>query len=201
MEVPYGTFHALEITTYHTDTTERHYYVKGLGLVKSDFFLNSDPATTISSLLETVETDVSFSQTVRIYHPDFNNDRLVYVSNNLELYTNETPLSEFESLLREVPDGSGLQPVISNNTILLGIDYNRDAGIVTVNFSSEFISEMNAGAQLESMLLSSVANTFGHYYQTNKVIITIEGTSYSSGHFYFENGEYLNADWENIPAW
>ena len=44
------------------------------------------------------------------------------------------------------------------------------------------------------MILDCIANTFSGYYYTDKVILTIDGTLYSSGHFVFGEGEFLQAN-------
>ena len=198
VKVPYGTYEALEVTTAGAFSTTKNYYVSGIGLVKSEFKNNEDASSKITSELETVEQESRLKQNVRFYYPDFNNDRLVYIEKTIELYTGEDVLKLFEEQVRQVPENSGLQPLMSENTSILGIDYDRKTAVVTVDFSSEFISDMNAGSLLESMLIISVADTFGSYFQTNKVAITIEGGPYESGHFYFKNGEYLTADLEGV---
>jgi hypothetical protein len=50
---------------------------------------------------------------------------------------------------------------------------------------------MNAGSGYEAMVLQCVANTFGSYYNKDKVILTVEGALYESGHIKLAKGEYL----------
>ncbi len=201
VEVPYGTYKALEVTTVGKDSTLKQYYAKGVGPIKREFVSNEDTSSTISSDLATVEKDVPYKQTVRFYYPDFNNDRLVYVEKQIQLNTNDNVINDFEEQLQKAPENSGLTPVMSENTSILGINYDKDTAVVTVDFSKQFISDMNAGSSLEAMLLDSVADTFGNYFQTDKVAITIEGEAYESGHMYFEKGEYMTADWEDVAAY
>ncbi|SHJ34860.1 GerMN domain-containing protein [Parasporobacterium paucivorans] len=194
--VPYGTFDAVEITTERTDSTTRDYYVVGIGLVKSEFISDSDPENPISSELELIEWETPYSQTVRVYYPDFNNDRIVYVDKTAALHTNEEIAGILEESLKNIPAGSGLQAVIPADASLLSVRYDVSLQTVTVDFSSEFVSSMNAGAGLEGMILSSVADTFGYYFQTHQVSVTLEGGAYSSGHFYYEPGEFLETNWD-----
>lgn len=198
VEVPFGSFKALEVTTERDEDTVKEYYVAGIGLVKSVFIPAEDASNAVISRLETVEEDSPFVQTVRTYYPDFNNDRLVYVETDLQLYTGDDVRDFFQEQFRTVPQGSGLSPLMSENASILGIFMDDGAGIATVNFSKEFVSEMNAGSSLEAMLLSSVANTVGQYLQTEKVAITLEGEPYASGHIVIDRGEYWTADWEGI---
>src|SRR5674476_606551 len=54
IKTPVGDYNALEITTKRKDTTERDYYAKSIGLVKSEF-LDNNGSVSITSELEKVE--------------------------------------------------------------------------------------------------------------------------------------------------
>jgi spore germination protein GerM len=69
--------------------------------------------------------------------------------------------------------------------------------MVYVDFSKELISEMNAGAGYEAMILKSITNTLGEYYGVSKVYITVDSSPYSSGHILMEKGEYFSVDLKN----
>jgi diadenosine tetraphosphate (Ap4A) HIT family hydrolase len=56
---------------------------------------------------------------------------------------------------------------------------------------------MNAGTSLEGMIITSITNTFGGYYQTSKVKITLDGKPYESGHFLLKPDEFFTVDTEN----
>ena len=60
---------------------------------------------------------------------------------------------------------------------------------------------MNAGAALEGLILQSLANTFGWYFQTDKVQLTVNGGPYESGHYLFSSGEYLPYDTSGAVAY
>jgi hypothetical protein len=47
------------------------------------------------------------------------------------------------------------------------------------------------------MILQCVANTFGGYCGVGKVILTIDGGLYESGHIALQKGEYLTVDTQN----
>jgi len=72
------------------------------------------------------------------------------------------------------------------------------SGVVTVDFSKEFISGMNAGAAAEGAILQSIANTAGSLYGASQVIITIGGQLYESGHIAFKQGEAIAVDYYNV---
>ena len=56
---------------------------------------------------------------------------------------------------------------------------------------------VNAGSGYEGMILQSIANTFGGYFNTDKVILTIDNQLYESGHFAFQEGEYITVNLDN----
>lgn len=78
--------------------------------------------------------------------------------------------------------------------------YLNDENIVCLDLNNAFLTEMNAGAEYEAMILQSIANTFGSYYQQNKVLLTIDDALYSSGHFEFVEGEYLTVNLDSIQT-
>lgn len=198
--VPNGTYKAVEVTTTGDGYIAKSYYASGIGLIKDNFLATKNNTYDITSELQSVQQNAALKQTVRFYYPDFNNDQLVYVSNDIELKTGDNILTKFQEQFRQAPY-SDLKALMSANTAILGIDFNSDTKLVTVNFSSKFISEMNAGSSLESMILDCVADTFGNYFGTNKVMITIEGQPYSSGAILFKSGEYMLADWSEVAEY
>jgi hypothetical protein len=87
-----------------------------------------------------------------------------------------------------------MAPLMSAKTSINSIAFDPSSGVVTIDFSKAFITDMNAGSSKEGMLLDCVADTLGGYYQTDKVQITIDGGPYESGHFLFNTGDYLHYD-------
>jgi hypothetical protein len=196
VNVPYGKFEAVEVTTDAEGGVMKEYYAKDIGLIKREFTSSEDSEFVVTSELESVETDAPLEVTVRFYYPDLDNDRTVFIDKSIELYTGDDMKDKLEYELKHVPESSGLTPVMPEGASLLGIDFNRETRVVTIDFSKEFITEMNAGSRLEGLILTSVANTFGGYYQTDQVAITIEGGPYESGHFLFMSGDLVKVDTE-----
>jgi len=199
VHVPYGAFKALEVTTEGNDYVIRHYYVQGIGLIKTEFSSKDSPESVISSELESIEEGQPYRQNVRFYFPDAQAEGLVYQEREIALFTGDNIDPKLEEQMKLAPPG--LQPAISEKTKVLKVSFDKTANVATIDLSSNFISDMNAGSALEDLLLKSVASTVGGYFQTNKVIITIEGQPYESGHFVFQKGEYLTVDLENIPEY
>jgi len=195
-----GDFKALEVTTIRKESTQKNYYVKEVGLVRSDF--NSNGSTDlITSELEIVEKGVSYNQTIRFYFPEFSKERIVYIDRNVDINSNQDMKFKFQKELKTIPSGGGLSAVLTKNTQILSCKVDDSKGIVTVDLSSDFIKEMNAGSSFESMLLKSITNTFGGYYGVTKVIITVGGKPYSSGHILMGTGEYFTVENKGIKEY
>jgi hypothetical protein len=75
VETPSGKYKALEITTEGQDYTNKDYYAKDIGFVKSVFKAND---STIETSLEKLQENIPVIQTIKFYYPDFNNNRLVF---------------------------------------------------------------------------------------------------------------------------
>ena len=196
LKLPSGDYTAVEITTERADTIQKDYYVLNKGLVKTDFAAK-DNSYVVTSELEQYEMGAPYRQRLRFYYPfmDFHLERIFYIERDIELYTNQDMKKIFEEQLKLVPTGSGLTRTLTLSTKVLGYTIDETYGSVIVDISSDFVREMNAGTTLEGMLLQSIANTFGHYYQKAKVGLRMDGRDYESGHFLFRAWEYLNVDY------
>lgn len=197
--VPYGSFKALEVTTENEYGIVKSYYVADMGFVKSEYASKETPSALITSALEKVEKGSPFTQSVRFYFPDFN-DKISYVDISLAFKTGDNPAPKFEYEFKNIPADSGLARVMKEGSSIRSITFDRNTNVVTVDFTKEFITEMNAGTSYEGRILESVADTLGGYFQTDKVQITIEGGPYESGHFLFNLGDYLPYDPDSAYA-
>lgn len=193
VETPSGKYTALEVTTTWADSITKDYFVKGIGLIKNEF-VSTDSTMTVTSELEKTENNVPMKQSVGFYYPEFEKDRVVYISRTIETNTNDNVIEKIEQGLRTIPENSGLAPVLSANAKVLGYYLDESAGILTVDFSSQLVTEMNAGSGFEGMLIKSIVNTFGSYFQKEKVIITLEGKPYESGHIVMKTGEFFKVE-------
>lgn len=194
---PSGNYKALEVTTTYTDSSvTKDYYVLNKGLVKSVWSQNGNEVT--SSLKEYV-TDAAFTSTVRMYNFQVTDTDIqtVYKEVQVSLKTNEEIKDVFQKNFREtLGTGTKTTPLMSVNTAINSLKVNPDEGIAYVDFTSQFVSEMNAGTTKETGVLRSVTNSLGYYYGVQKVIITLDGGQYSSGHIYMEPGEYFKTNYD-----
>ncbi len=195
MSTPAGDFEVIEITTTGEDYTSIIYYGEGIGKVRTE---TAAEETDVFSELVEVEEGYEFTDEIAFYYPDFNEDRLVYIEEEITFATNDAVEDVFQEYFRRSPkeNSDDYVPLMSDNTEVNYVRMGREEFVGQIDFSEEFITEMNAGTTLESMILSSVARTVGDYFRVEEVQITIDGENYASGHYEFREGETL----ENNPG-
>ncbi len=192
---PYGSFDALEVTTEGEDNTTKDYYAPGIGLVLSIF---RSEGLEVSSTLSEVKRDASLRQPLTLYYPDV--DEKIYTNQSeLTLTTGEEVQSALEKAMMTEPPKDTYLPLISANTKINSLELLED-GLVHVDFSREFVTDMNAGAGYELLILQSVTNTIGSYFGATKVLITLEGKPYESGHVLMDKGETLDVRMDNVVS-
>lgn len=192
MTTPTGTYKTLEVTTEGKEGKTLDYYAPNIGLVKSVFTSNG---LEVSSTLSKLETNVPFVQTVRFYYPNANVDKLYFVNRQLSFKTNDITKVSFENAFKDLPK-DGLAKVLGPNVKIKSLFLNKD-NRVYIDFTKELVSEMNAGSGYENLILQSITNTIGTYYNVDKVYITIEGNPYASGHIVMKKGEYFTVNYKN----
>lgn len=197
VKVPYGDFKALEVTTTGDEYENVDYYVKELGLVKSVFRAEGHE---ISSSLESVEKDMPYVQNINFYYPNLDENRYYYMNTEVEFRTNDITRKRLETVYIEKSgidlESRGLGAVFTENTEINYMYLGEDRAVY-IDLNRAFVDEVNAGAQYESMILQSIANTFGGYYGVERVYLTIDGGDYESGHIVLKKGEYLKVNTEN----
>jgi hypothetical protein len=191
IETPYDSFEALEVTTTKDgQIIRKQYYAMGIGFVKSIFFGEEEE---ISSSLKEMIVGGGYDFTVRSYNFFVTYADILsnFDDKTVTLKTGES-INDF--LEAEFTEGG----LISENTVLNAIWFKPGSDVAHIDFSAEFLSEMNSGSTQESGVLNSVANTVGDYFQVQKVIITMDGAPYSSGHILMKEGEAFNTTYQNV---
>lgn len=188
---PVGTFDALEVTTQGSEDKEISYYALNIGLIKSVF---SSDSYTVSSTLSEIN-EIPLTQTIRFYYPNSDGETLSFIDKQVAFKTNDVTRKKIEAAYKEVPNNQ-VGDVLSKNTKILSLYLNKD-GYVYVDFSKELISEMNAGTAFETMIIQSLVNTIGGYYDVNEVYLTVAGKPYNTGHIQMEKGETFKVTNEN----
>lgn len=195
IDTPSGKYKALEVTTkIDENTTLKEYYVLNIGHVLSIF---SSDNFEVKTLLEKIEKNTVLPVTIRFYYPDFENEQLIYVDEEIEFHTNDDIKELLKNGLSKAPEENLTRPISENTKInSIVLDYNDR--ILKADFSKELVTEMNAGIFLEGQIIQSVVNTLGRFYQVEKVFITIEGKPYSSGHFELQEDEFFTVKEEGV---
>lgn len=186
VSTPSGTYKALEVTTEDGKNKTLDYYALNAGLVKSIF---SSGDSEISSSLSKIEKDSSLTQNVKFYYPGKDGSKIYYKNIVLSFKTNDITKLSFEKTLKSSPSANASK-VLGPNVKISSMYLNTD-NMVYADFSKELITEMNAGAGYEQLILQSIVNTIGNYYGVNKVYLTVESKPYSSGHILLKKGEFF----------
>lgn len=186
VSTPSGNYKAIEVSTEGPHGQTVDYYAKGIGLVQSLF---SSEGMEVSSSLSKIEENVPFVQTIPFYYPNINDDRLYYKSKEIQFHTNDITRKVLEQAYKEnIPDS--VNAVLTKNTKINSLYLNQDNHLY-IDLNQAFLTEVIAGSGVESMILQSIVNTFGHYYGVEKVYLTIDHEPYSSGHISMNKGEFF----------
>lgn len=193
---PYGTYDAVEVTRETVSDsgsyTNIDYYAEGVGLIKT---VNIGEGYEVSSSLEKVVENAVNKVVVNFYYPNANDERIFLYRKELSFTTNDIPRNLLIEAYKDLPKEAA--PVLSVSTKVNYLYLNQD-GMVYVDLSKEFLTEMNAGAGYEMLILQSLANTFGDYYGASKVMLTVDGKTYESGHILLEKFEPLEVNYDSI---
>lgn len=189
---PSGTYKAIEVTTEGKDGKTLDYYASGTGLVKTVF---NPGESEISSSLKEITENQGLTQNINFYYPNINDEKIYFETKQISFKSNDITKSTLEKAYKALINTS-YGKVLSTNTKINSLYLNESDGMVHLDLSSDFLKEMNAGANYERMILQSIANTFGQYYGINKVILTIDNKLYESGHTALKKGEALTVSTE-----
>ncbi len=192
---PSGSYKAIQVVTAGPYDTNTDYYAKGIGLVKSVF---SSDGTEVSSSLQTIEENTVRTEMINFYYPNINEGKLCCQQKAVSFHTNDVTGSVLAQAYKIKPNDS-VGKVFSPNTVINSMSLNQDNKLV-LDLNAAFVTEMNAGALYEGMILQSVVNTFGQYYGVEEVILTIDQQPYASGHIEMAPGQSLHVDFGNTAA-
>ncbi|MDW5299965.1 MAG: GerMN domain-containing protein [Sedimentibacter sp.] len=186
-----GNFDAIEVTTKGKQGKTVDYYVKDMGLVKT---VNYGEGYEVSSTLSSIEKNQPFIQSITLYYPNVDGVTLNTIDVQISFNTNDEPEDIIEKNIKDL----SIFEVLSTATKINNLNYNEEDNSVHVDLSKEFVTDMNAGASFEAMILQSITNTLGAYYGVQNVYITIDDGPYESGHIIIEKGEPYKVDLKNV---
>lgn len=180
---PLGSYKALEVTAEGKDNKTINYYVKDMGLIKTVY---SGNGYEVKSTLSKIEKNVPLVQSIKIFYPNMTDNNLNSINIDISFKTNEDPKQAIEKTIKDIEKQ---HQVLSTNAKINSLSLNEDDGMVYIDLSKEFVTDMNAGSFYESMILQSITNTLGVYYGVDKVYITVDGKPFESGHIMMKEGE------------
>jgi len=192
VKVPYGEYKAVEVTIDGATGDTINYYSKGAGLVKTVYNPGTDE---VSSSLKTVTKNKPYTRLMTFYVTN-SDAKLLRVNKEVTFKTN----SITRTILQDVYKAVGTEKnsnILSANTKINSL-YLNDDGMVYIDLSKEFVTEMNAGSEFEAMILQSVTNTFGDFYGETRVMLTVDDKTYESGHILLDENEYLKVDYSKV---
>ncbi len=194
VSTPSGDYDAIEVTTEGANNAARHYYVKDVGLVKVVYPLGD---TEVSSTMSSVQKNAALTQTVRFFYPDAKGEKIVYDERTMEFRTNDDTGEILTAAYKEAPAGTTavLLGDSAINSLTLG-----DDGTAAVDLNGAFLTEIKALPGSEEVILQSMADTFGYYFGTDKITLTVEGEPYDSEADALGEGGTLKPDFENIAS-
>lgn len=189
---PSGNYKTIEVVTEGDNYKTMDYYAKDVGLVKTVFV--SGEAEVISALSK-IEENVPLVQKISFFYPNVAEDKIYYKDIDISFNTNDVTRQVIAEAYKESINNN-LGKVFSQNTQINSLYLNKD-GRVYIDLNKAFLTEMNAGSGYETMILQCIANTFGKYYNSEKVILTVDNNPYASGHIIMEKGQYFKVNYKN----
>ena len=195
ISTPYGSFSAIEVTREDEEFQIKEYYAKNIGFVKSIFISNGSEISTSLAKIE----EKSELQNMKFYYPISEETKFVIKYKTIPVYfdTNDTIDDKIlENYKDYLPDNGVV--LMSANTKINKLYLDTNQNIVYIDLTHKFIEEMNAGGESESLILQALTNTLGNYFNVDKILLTIDGENYASGHIELDKDEVLYVDYSDI---
>lgn len=197
IDTPSGSYETIEVSRTNGDNELIRYYAEEVGLVHEVFEMNSE--NEVTSSLATITEEAQETRSMTFYTLDDQAMGINPIEAELTFETNNPPRIGIADAL------AGGIPEMENATLLpenVEINYLfiDEEDIAHVDFSEELLSEVQAGAGIESMILQSIINTIGDYYMVEDILLTVENEPYSSGHIALDEGETMTVDFEQVNS-
>lgn len=193
VKTPLGTLPCLEVITEGRDGTTIHYYAKDIGLVKTIF---RSGGLEVISTLKSIEKDAVNAQNVRIYLPDAADGSIYFVEKEVSYRTNDDTGKVLETVCKNTINDLFGQ-VLSDGAAInsLALDEERR---VRLDVSASLAADLNAAAEYEPVILQCLVNTLGYYYNSENVILTVDGEPYRSERIQMEKGQAFPVNLEEL---
>jgi translation elongation factor P/translation initiation factor 5A len=146
-----GNYQAIEVTLEGEQGKTVNYYAKDVGLIKT---ISSGESYEVSSTLSSIENNIPLIQTIALFYPNTDGS-IDTIDVQIEFNTNDEPKDIIEEVVKEL----SVYEILSPNTIINELYFDEEENSVHIDLSDDFISEMNAGASFENLILQSLTNT------------------------------------------
>lgn len=168
---------AIEIVTIFKNKSDFSvdYYVKGIGLVKSLYYIKK--IGFLYCELEDILENTPCFKNIKIYYPDKNLNTIWYSNRNLNYNTNEDITLGLSELFKTPPNG--LLPLMNRNTKINKLYYNHQRNFAQIDFNSNIIESLNTNLINYKIFFDCIYNTLKDYYKNEKIYITIDNHSYT----------------------
>lgn len=144
------------------------------------------------ALAETYTND-KINNTIKLFRGDFDNEELIYDEYAVDKYYDETDEAYLTRMLKIcLKEQDGYVVGIPNDASIKKIELITNQDLIIIHMSQGY-ELTHYGSLGEGLMLKSLVNTVTHYFNVHKAIIKIEGKPYSSGHFSFEENEFLTS--------
>ena len=185
VETPVATFtETIQVTTvFPNGDSSVSYFAIGHGIVQDSY------TTTFADVTSSFKTNLAevrrggLEVAIPVFFPD---DQVMSLDTSIlpiTINTNQDMVTLFNYILPQFLEDLSITNVNS-------INVDREASLVHVDFSQSFL-DISMGASYELLLLDSIANTFGFFYNVDNFRITLDGNNYESGHLLFTDSDYL----------
>lgn len=150
---------------------------------------------TNSTEKENTTTSKIEQKDARLFFYDGVTDKIVYKDTKIEVKEKAVVTALVNSLKKSLIQG--VDPLLSEDVAVKSAKVDNDEKTLYVDFKSKIIDPQKVGSGPESGILKSLVNTLGYYYKVDKVILTINGEPYESGHIIMKKGEAFKVDLSN----
>ena len=157
---------------------------------------SKEPSSENTNETTNKDEDEVVSKNAKIYYYDVVTDKIVYLSTTIEIKDKEVATALLNELKKSPTED--ISAAINEEITLKSANVDKNNDSITLDFSSNFVEAQNLGSGAETSTLQAIANTFGEYFDVTKVIITIDGKPYSSGHILMNEGEGLTVNLNDV---
>jgi len=192
VDTPAGRFKTLEVTClFSTGFTQRDYYAKGIGLVKTEY--GSDTSSPITSILSEYTEKTDYIASYTHFSPDYATGDINISTGHIKITTNYILADIINSILFDPDEDGGHGAYLTSGT-LTGMSLSPAMSSVTLTFNDGIYKQGYASFDEEYAALSSIALTVGNLVGADYVHINVDGKPYSGQFVQKTEDEYFIAN-------